>query len=125
MSSKLGPLAFGKSHSNPFLGRDYNESRDYSEEVARMIDEEVRAIVEEGRLKAHEILSGHRKQLDDVANALLERETLNREEFLAIMEGRPLPELPQKDAPSADGPSGLMPSSSAPAPRLEPGPASG
>ncbi len=125
MSSKLGPLAFGKSSSNPFLGRDYNDARNYSEDVAKMIDEEVRAIVEEGRASAEEVLRTHREQLESVSQALLDRETLDREEFLMLMEGKTLPALKPMEPPKPSGDGLALEESSSSAPRLEPGPASG
>jgi cell division protease FtsH len=93
MSEKLGTLAIGRSKDNPFLGRDYYEERDYSEDVARMIDEEVRNIVDRCYQRATDIVTTHRKQLDDIVSALLERETLDREEFLAVMAGSDLPPI--------------------------------
>jgi cell division protease FtsH len=93
MSEKLGTLAIGRSKDNPFLGRDYYEERDYSEDVAKMIDEEVRNIVDRCYQRATDILTTHRKQLDDIVKALLERETLDREEFLAVMGGSNLPPI--------------------------------
>ncbi|MDX2065432.1 MAG: ATP-dependent zinc metalloprotease FtsH, partial [Fimbriimonadaceae bacterium] len=84
MSDKLGTLAIGRRHVNPFLGRDYNEDRNYSEEVAKQIDEEVRKIVDESHGRAREILTTHRAKMDRLVAALLERETLGREEFLAV-----------------------------------------
>ncbi len=91
MSEKLGTLAIGRSKDNPFLGRDYYEERDYSEDVARQIDEEVRNLVDRCYQRATDIITTHRKQLDDIVTALLDRETLDREEFLAVMAGNELP----------------------------------
>lgn len=93
MSPKLGPLTFGRPNGEDlvFLGRDISRERNYSEEVAAVIDQEVRDVVESSYEAAKRILSEHREKLDAVAEALLERETLSREEFLAIMEGRELP----------------------------------
>ncbi|RYG29228.1 cell division protein FtsH, partial [bacterium] len=100
MSEKLGTLAIGKRRENPFLGRDYSDERDYSEDVARLIDEEVRSIVDRCHARAHEILTTKRDKLDAVVQALLERETLDREEFLAVMAGN---ELPVREKPSDPG----------------------
>ncbi len=97
MSTKLGTLAIGRNHRNPFLGRDYAEERDYSEDVARMIDEEVRSIVETCRQRAETILTENREKLDIVSEALLERETLDREEFLALLAGKELPPLKKEE----------------------------
>jgi len=85
MSDKFGAIALGHRHENPFLGRDYLDDRDYSEEVAKIIDEEVRNIVDNCYMRAKEILMENRTKLDKLVKALLEKETLERDEFLAIM----------------------------------------
>ncbi|HWP30246.1 MAG TPA: ATP-dependent zinc metalloprotease FtsH [Fimbriimonadales bacterium] len=85
MSDKFGALALGRRHENPFIGRDYLDDRDYSEEVAKIIDEEVRNIVDNCYMRAKEIITENRRKLDKLVKALLEKETLEREEFLAIM----------------------------------------
>jgi cell division protease FtsH len=87
MSDKLGTLALGRRSHNPFLGRDYMDERNYSEDVAKLIDEEVKEIVQTCHRRATEILEMNRARLDAVVQSLLERETLEREEFLALMEG--------------------------------------
>lgn len=94
MSDKLGPLTFGRPSGEDlvFLGRDISRDRNYSEEVAAAIDKEVRRLVETSHARAIEILTTHREKLDAVANALLEKETITKEEFEAIMEGRTLEE---------------------------------
>ena len=129
MSQKLGTLALGRRERNPFLGRDYSDERNYSEEIARMIDEEVRAIVDRCFQRAQDLLTTHREKLDAVVKALLERETLSREDFLAVMAGETLP--PIVIAPDAEPPAG-KPEAAEPEkqskpqmapPRLEPGPA--
>jgi len=88
MSEKLGPLRLGRRHGNPFLGRDIMEDRDYSEEVARLIDAEVRSIVERGFDRATEILSNNRELLERLVQRLMERESIERDEFLEIMQAR-------------------------------------
>jgi cell division protease FtsH len=85
MSEKLGTLALGRQHANPFLGRDYMEDRDYSEEVARLIDQEVKDIVESCYRRATEMLITNREKLDAVVEVLLEKETIDRQEFLRVM----------------------------------------
>jgi cell division protease FtsH len=131
MSERLGTLALGRRAHNPFLGRDYYDERNYSEDVAKMIDEEVRNIVDRCHQRAAELLTQHRDKLDAIVQALLERETLNREEFLSIIEGRELPPMaiaqgPESsntpDAPAATSTS-EKPKTQLPPPRFEPGPA--
>lgn len=85
MSDKLGTLVLGRQHANPFLGRDYMEDRDYSEEVARQIDQEVKDIVESCYRRATEMLVTNREKLDAVVEALLEKETIDRQEFLRVI----------------------------------------
>ncbi|PWH14230.1 MAG: cell division protein FtsH [Anaerolineae bacterium] len=81
MSDKLGNRVYGQKEELIFLGREISEQRDYSEAVAEQIDREVRRIVDEAHQRARSILLQYRKQLDDVANLLLEKETITREEF--------------------------------------------
>ncbi len=87
MSDRLGPLRFGRRHGNPFLGRDLMEDRDYGEDIARAIDEEVRAFIDQGYDRARHILSENREKMDEIAEILLEKETLTRDEFLALLSG--------------------------------------
>jgi len=81
MSEELGNRVYGQKEELIFLGREISEQRDYSEAVAEQIDREVRRIVDEAHKRAQSILRQYRKQLDDVANLLLEKETITREEF--------------------------------------------
>ncbi len=99
MSEKLGPLAFGRREEQIFLGREINQHKDYSESTAKEIDGEVRRIVMDGYERAKKILTDNRDKLDAVGAALLERETLSAEEFIALMEGRPLPPKPVTPEP--------------------------
>ena len=87
MSEKIGPLTVGKRHGNPFLGRDVMEDRNYSEEIAISIDKEIRAIMDAAYDRAKGILGENRDKMDDIVKVLLEKETLEREEFLALLEG--------------------------------------
>ena len=128
MSDRLGNVALGRRAHNPFLGRDYADERNYSEDIAKMIDEEVRAIVDKCHARATNLIQERRSQLDAVVQALLERETLDREQFLAVMNGQTLPAMEPKEEPEqptsseeekeADKSPKTMP-------RFEPGAASG
>ncbi|MDX6226315.1 MAG: cell division protease FtsH, partial [Frankiales bacterium] len=85
MSARLGAIKFGTTSSEPFLGRDMGHTRDYSEDVAHMIDDEVRALIESAHDEAWEILVEHRDVLDDLVLELMEKETLNKEEVARIL----------------------------------------
>jgi len=102
MSEKLGPLVYGRKEELVFLGKEIGEQRDYSEAMAEAIDQEVRAFVVKAHERAKQVLLEHREQLELVARALLERETLSAEEFEALMEGRPLPERRGTSSESKD-----------------------
>ena len=85
MSFKMGNMAYGKSEEHVFMGRDFGHSRDYSEEIAADIDREVKKIVDERYNLAKELLLGNRDMLEVISKELLERETLDEEEFVEIM----------------------------------------
>lgn len=97
MSDKLGPLTFGQKQDEVFLGRDIARQRNYSEDVAALIDEEVRRFVHDGYERAMEILTTHRDALDKLSEELLEKETL---------EGKELEELLAKLLPPRPAPRG-------------------
>jgi cell division protease FtsH len=91
--SRMGPLTFGKKEEAIFLGREISQHRDFSEETARQIDAEVRSLVDEAYRSAYEILDKNHGIMHRMAQALLDRETLDAEEIRAIIEGRELPPL--------------------------------
>ncbi len=93
MSERLGPRVFGHDRSQPFLGREFSAEPDYSDEIAREIDDEIRRIVEEAHQTSKDILTEHREQLDRISRILLERETIEAEQFVAILEGKPEDEV--------------------------------
>jgi cell division protease FtsH len=84
MSAKLGAVRYGTEHGDPFLGRTMGTQADYSHEVAQIIDDEVRKLIEAAHTEAWEILSEYRDVLDILAGELLEKETLHRVELKAI-----------------------------------------
>ena len=88
MSEKLGPLTFGQRDEMVFLGREISEQRNYSEEVAEVIDEEVHQLVTEAHQRALKVLREHRDKLELLAKRLLEVETVSGSEFYALMSGR-------------------------------------
>jgi len=85
MSEKLGPMTFGEKQELVFLGKEIGEQREYSEKVAQEIDEEVRKLVQQAYERAKEILRTHRDKLDRLAQALMEKETLEGEELKAYL----------------------------------------
>ena len=85
MSEALGPMTFGEKEELVFLGRELAEQRNYSEEVAQQIDNEVRRLVNEAYTRAKEILETQRARLDLVAKTLIEQETLDSAQFKALM----------------------------------------
>ena len=89
MSEKLGPLQYGKTDELIFLGRQIQEERNYSEEVAKIIDSEVHDIVDRARQRAYEVLTNNRDKLDLVVSKLIEQETLEADEFNKLMDGEP------------------------------------
>ena len=84
MSERLGARKFGTGDGEPFLGREMSHTRDYSEEIASTIDEEVRRLIESAHDEAWEILVAYREVLDDLVLQLMEKETLSRNEVLRI-----------------------------------------
>jgi len=93
MSEELGPMTFGHGHEDQiFLGRDISRDRNYSEQVAAKIDLETRNIIENAYKRAKEILNEHRTELERVVKGLIEKETLDKEEFEAIIQGNSLTE---------------------------------
>jgi cell division protease FtsH len=110
MSEKLGPRTFGHDQSMPFLGREFSSEPDYSDEIAREIDDEIRRIVEEAHQTARSVLTDRRVDLDKLSKLLLEHETLEREQFEALLAG-----ASEDDVFGAPEPSGQPP-----APPVEP-----
>jgi cell division protease FtsH len=92
MSEVLGPISYASDEESVFLGRDFtSRSRNYSESVARQIDDEVHKLVMEGYERARTVLTEKREVLDRLAAALLERETIHSEEMIAVVDNRDLP----------------------------------
>jgi len=94
MSDEIGPLHLGDDNQTVFLGREFNTRNDLSDETARKIDAEIRQLIDWSQNKAMEILTENRELLNRASKALLERETINGEEFKELIAGRELPPLP-------------------------------
>jgi cell division protease FtsH len=91
MSEKVGPLAVGDKEQEIFLGREFAQRREISERTAQVVDAEVKRLVDEAYARATEILMANRPLLDAIAVALLERETIDREDLDRLAKGLPLP----------------------------------
>jgi cell division protease FtsH len=85
MSDKLGPVAFRRGEEHIFLGREMTQARDYSEHTAQIIDEEIRELIKEIEQKVTQLLDSHRPQLAALAEALLEKETLEADEIRQLV----------------------------------------
>jgi len=85
MSDKIGPVAWGGRYEPIFLGKDFSSEKDYSESVAKEIDAEITRIIGEGQKKAEENIIKYKQVLDEIANVLIEKETIENEEFDAII----------------------------------------
>ena len=94
MSDKIGPVSYDEQDGDVFLGRDFVSRKNYSEKVAEQIDEEVRGLLTRLYGEARQLLADNRPALDRIADALLERETLETADLEALLAGQPLPPLP-------------------------------
>ena len=99
MSDKLGPRVFGHDHGQPFLGREFSSEPDYSDEIAREIDDEIRRIIESAHVQAKEILSERREALTKLSEILLKRETIEKEQFERLLDGATEAEVFGDEAP--------------------------
>lgn len=102
MSDKLGPRVLGHNQGAPFLGRDMHSEPDYSDDLARTIDAEIRRLIDEAHQRARDVLTEHRAQLEEISQILLRRESIEREEFLRLLDGVPEGEVfAERDAKAA------------------------
>jgi cell division protease FtsH len=120
--SSLGPLAYGKKEEAIFLGREIAQHRDYSEDTAIRIDQEVHRIVTAAYDNAHGVLENNRDTLERIALALLDREVLDATELKLLMENKPLPEKVRPAPPSPPQPLPGAEPKPAPRPELRPAP---
>jgi cell division protease FtsH len=100
MTERLGAIKLGTGDAEPFLGRDFGHQRDYSEEIAAIVDEEVSTLIGNAHQEAYEVLRENREVLDDLVRALFEKETLDREEA-TVMVGAPVGSGPARASLSA------------------------
>ncbi len=104
MSEKLGPRVLGHSQDQPFLGRDFNAQADYSEEIAREIDDEIRRVIEESHELALSVLRDHMDDLHKISMILIERETIDRDQFERLLAGEDESVLFPEEAPVPESP---------------------
>jgi len=100
MSEKLGPRMLGRNHDMPFLGRDMGSEPDYSEEMAREIDDEIRRVIEEAHERARGVLREHMEELHKISELLIERETIDKDQFERLLAGE-APEAVFVEEPTA------------------------
>jgi cell division protease FtsH len=100
MSEKLGPRVLGRGHDQPFLGRDYGAEADYSEEIAREIDDEIRRVIEESHELALAVLREHMDELHKISAILIERETIDKDQFERLLAGEDEGTVFPDEAPS-------------------------
>ena len=118
MSERIGPLAVGDKEQEIFLGREFAQRREISERTAEAVDDEVKRLVDEAYAKAMQIVNANRELLDRIALALLERETIDREDLDRLLKGDPLP--PRVLAPEPFNPQTPPPSKPAAQPARAP-----
>jgi cell division protease FtsH len=104
MSEKLGPRVLGRNHDMPFLGREMGNEPDYSEEVAREIDDEIRRVIEEAHDRAHQVLREHMDVLHKLSAILIERETIDKDQFERLLAGEPEDDVFKEETPPAPEP---------------------
>jgi cell division protease FtsH len=131
MSERLGPRVFGHDRGQPFLGREFSSEPDYSDEIAREIDDEIRRIVEAAHQTAKDLLNEKRNELERISQILLERETIDADQFVALLDGKPEDEVFADDEEStqpvepAPEPERAQREGARPSPRPRPGFAGG
>ncbi len=105
MSDKLGPRVLGRNHDMPFLGREMGNEPDYSEEIAREIDDEIKRVIEEAHELAITVLKEHMAELHKISAILIERETIDKDQFERLLAGAPEEEIFAEDEqPEAEAP---------------------
>jgi cell division protease FtsH len=101
MSEKLGPRVLGRNHDMPFLGREMGSEPDYSDDIAKEIDDEIRRVIEEAHDKAIQVLREHMEELHNLSAILIERETIDKEQFERLLAGEPEESVFAEEIPPA------------------------
>jgi cell division protease FtsH len=125
MSEKLGPRVLGRDDSQPFLGRDMGHAPDYSDEIAREIDDEIRRVIEEAHQSAHRVLREHTEELHKLSAILIERETIDKDQFERLLAGEAAESVfPEEEGEVAEPPAEGEPARR-PVPKPKPRPVPG
>jgi cell division protease FtsH len=103
MSDKLGPISFGEENNEVFLGKDFSHVRNYSENVASQIDEEIERLITEAYERTEKILTEHIDKLHELAALLLEKDKVEKDEFYRLMSGEKFEESVSDDVSQPDG----------------------
>ena len=114
MSKNLGPRTFGRREELVFLGKEIHEERDYSDKVAEEIDREVHDLIRQGYQRAQEVLTTHQEKLVEVAQYLMEHESVEGDQLVRLFDGPPPEEAVMKPEPDAPEPSPAIPPTSRP-----------
>ena len=104
MSEKLGPRVLGRNQDMPFLGREMHSEPDYSEEMARDIDDEIHRVIEEAHVRARRVLEEHLDELHRLSAILVERETIDKDQFIKLLEGATDEEVFPEEVPESSEP---------------------
>jgi cell division protease FtsH len=115
----------GRGHDQPFLGRDYGAEADYSEEIAREIDDEIRRVIEEAHSLARSVLQKHMEDLHRISGILIERETIDKDQFVRLLEGEDVEVVFGDEPASAPGEEGAAAEKKRRAPKPRPFPLPG
>jgi cell division protease FtsH len=122
MSEKLGPRVLGRDHSMPFLGREMGNEPDYSDEIAREIDDEIRRVIEEAHATAHRVLREHMEELHKLSAILIERETIDKDQFERLLAGEAVESVFPEELPPQPEPAEEKTRKPAPKPKPRPVP---
>jgi len=114
LSDKVGPILVGDNETEVFLGRDFGSRRAVSERTAEMVDDEVKRVIQDAYARATTVLTENRELLDKIAAALLDRETLTREDFLTIQRNEELPPRPPVEMPTTGSKPPAVPAAAEP-----------
>jgi cell division protease FtsH len=125
MSEKLGPRVLGRDHSQPFLGREMGNEPDYSDEIAREIDDEIRRVIEEAHATAHRVLREHMDHLHKLSAILIERETIDKDQFERLLAGEAAESVFPEELPETEEEPAESGVERKPAPKPKPRPVPG